>query len=228
MKVGSRDIRPNGVLGGSLLGADYPENIGTRVEPGTKIILNIHYSTGAPQQALRLAHTSGEITADQTAIELKIDPIETSLQKAEGMALGNPAWFVAGAMKVKAGDSHAEYAVQLDPGLFTGGGKVLLHSFTPHMHYLGKEIRVAAVRKGSTRCLTDIGEWEFGWEQPYYFQEPILLEGDEEIQLRCVFDNSHENQPLIAGVRSEPRDFAWGSDNQDMCAGFLSFSRMED
>lgn len=225
---GFGDIQPSGVLGGSLLGADYPPNIGTRIEPGTKIILNIHYSVAPEPRALRAAHGVEPSAPDQTGIELKIEPLSANLQAASGMALGNPAWFVAGAMRVEAGDPHAEVAVQLDPALFTGGGRVALHAFTPHMHALGKEIRVAIVRGEQTRCLTDIGAWELGWEQPYYFQEPVILEGDEQLQLRCAFDNSAENQPLIGGVRAEPRDIAWGSDNQDMCAGFISFTKLED
>ena len=50
------------VLGGSLVGADFPEGMGSRVEPGSKILFNMHYS---------LAEADPE--PDQTSVEFKLD-----------------------------------------------------------------------------------------------------------------------------------------------------------
>jgi hypothetical protein len=198
-----RDVR---VLGGSLLGGDFPRGIGAKVEPGSKIVLNIHYSTAKAT------------AADQTKVEMRID---ASAQEAKGIALANPAWMVGGAMSIDAGEKDAVFFYRLEPDLFTGDDAVDLQSITPHMHYFGSKIVVRALHEdGSKSCLLEIPRWEFGWEQPFWLSEPKRLGPDDELYIECHFDNSAENQP----DGKPPRDIAWGGGNQDMCAAFLSFT----
>jgi hypothetical protein len=59
------------------MGSDYPNGIGTRIEPGSKILLNVHYS---------MAYTPA--TADQTAIEFRLDD---EARGTQGIAIANPA-----------------------------------------------------------------------------------------------------------------------------------------
>ena len=205
-------LRLTGILGGSLAGGDFPEGYGTLVKPDSKIILNVHYSMSDAAPA-----------ADRTGIQFKLDD---AAREMRSMAVSNPFWGVADAMRVPAGEKDVSYGFQFNPKLFTRGSAVELRSFTPHMHYLGQRIRASIVHPdGSSTCLAEIADWEFGWEQPYWFAEPIRLEPDDEVFVECWFDNTRENQPLVDGERAPPRDIAWGTDHQDMCAAFLAFTK---
>jgi len=207
--LGDIPLRDVTVLGGSLLGSDFPDGLGREVEPGSRILVNVHYYA----EGLR------DTPTDRTAIEVRYDD---TAREFEGLAVANPAWLVADGMFIEAGDDHAPFWFSYDPSLFTRNEPVLLRSVTPHMHYFGKKIRVMLLRDdGSTECLIEIPRWEFGWEQPFWFEEPVPLEPGDELYVECIFDNSASNQP----DGEKPRDIAWGTDNQDMCAAFLNYTR---
>jgi hypothetical protein len=196
------------VLGGSLLGSDFPDGLGRRVRRGSKIILNVHYST---------AH--GGAGPDRTRLRFRLD--ETA-REGEGMAVSNLAWLVGDGMKIDAGDPDAVFWYWYEPTLFTRGETVWLRSISAHMHYFGSRILVRILREdGSRKCLLEIPDWDFGWEQPYWFAEPVRLDPGDQLYLECHFDNSARNQPNA----DPPRDIAWGNDNQDMCAAFIGFTR---
>jgi hypothetical protein len=207
---GLGDIENVRALGGSLLGSDFPRGIGTLVEPGSKIILNIHYST---------AKTNGP---DQTEVDLRID---ATARDAKGIGIANPLWIAGDAFEVPAGEKDAVFFYKLVPELFTRRKPVMLEGVTAHMHYFASKITVRALHADGTRtCLLEIPRWEFGWEQPYWLAEPKRLEANDEVYVECHFDNSAANQPN----GGEPRDFSWGGNNQDMCAAFISFTEIPE
>ncbi len=207
---GFGDLANVRALGGSLLGSDFPRGIGTLVEPGSKIILNIHYST---------AKTNGP---DQTEIDLRVDDMA---RDAKTIVVANPLWLMGNAFEVEAGDPDATFFYRFVPELYTQRKPVMLEGVTAHMHYFAKKIAVRVLHKdGSRSCLLEIPRWEFGWEQPYWLAEPKRLDPEDELYVECHFDNSAANQPN----GGEPRDFSWGGDNQDMCAAFLSFTEISE
>jgi hypothetical protein len=207
---GFGDLRNVTSLGGSLLGGDFPRGIGALVEPGSKILLNVHYST---------AKTTG---ADQTAIDFRVDD---TARNAKTIVVANPLWLVGDAMEIPAGEKDAVFFYKFVPELFTGRKPVELQGVVPHMHYFATQVTVRALHKdGSRSCLLEIPRWEFGWEQPYWFAQPKRLEPEDEIYVECHFDNSAANQPAGTG----PRDIAWGGDNQDMCSAFVTFTEVAE
>lgn len=196
------------MLGGSLLGSDFPDGLGRRVEPGSKILLNVHYTSNPSAPP-----------TDQTSVEFRID---AGARPFHGMVIANPAWLVSDGLLIEAGDPDAAFWFRYSPSVFTKNEPVLLRSVTPHMHYFGKRMRVMLLRDGGgSECLLEIPAWDFGWEQPFWLAEPRRFDPGDELYIECVFDNSAANQPTA----SPPRDIAWGTDNQDMCAAFLSFTR---
>ena len=204
---GFGDLRDVVVLGGSTQGGDFPRGLGTQVQKGSKLVLNIHYST--------LGLTT--VLPDQTSVDFKI---EKTARDAQSIPLANPGWFIGDAMKVTAGDPDAVYFYKYKPKLLTGGKRVLLQGVTPHMHTFGSRITVRILRANGERvCLLEIPQWRFGWEQPFWFEDEIPLEPEDELYLECHFDNSAANQP----PGQQPKDFAWGGDGQDMCAAFVSY-----
>lgn len=69
---------------------------------------------------------------------------------------------------------------------------------------------------GSTDCLVNIPSWNFHWQQFYFYSEPYMA--DDTVRLRCQFDNSQANQPVINGVQQTPRTVHWGEGTSARCA----------
>ncbi len=206
---GAGSLRGVTVLGGGLIGGDFPDAIGVAIEPGDTVVLNVHYSTvTAPPGA-----------TDQPSVHFRTD---RDARPARALALTNPAWIVGDAMRVRAGDADAVFYYRYRPRVFTSGRRVLLRNVAPHMHTFGSRIAVRVLRSGGGRaCVLEIPRWRFGWEQTYWLANPIVLEPDDELYLECHFDNSAANQPIPG---TAPRDFAFGGDSQDMCAAFLAMT----
>lgn len=200
-------------IGGGVGGAEYPRGIGTKVTVGSKLVLQVHYST--------INDPSGQAT-DQTSVQLRVD---ATAREGKAIVITNPFWIAGDAMKVKANDANAVYFYRYRPTVFTQGKRVLIEGGSPHMHAFGSRFLMGIIHADGTReCILEIPHWHFGWEQGYWLKTPKLLAPNDEVYVECNFDNSAANQPIIDGVQSKPRDFAWGGDNQDMCAGFLTFT----
>lgn len=95
----------------------------------------------------------------------------------------------------------------------------------PHLHSLATRVAVEVIHQDdSESCIIDIPRWDFNWQQAYRFLDDDWVDvgpGDT-VRLTCVFDNSPENQPVIDGVRQEPRQVTWGDRTIDeMCMTFL-------
>lgn len=201
-------IRNVQILGGSLLGSDFPDGLGHRVEAGARILLNIHYST-AHHGAVR----------DQTAVRFRLD---AQAREFKSIAVANPAWLIGDALRIPAGEPDAVFFYQYRPTVSTEGRRVWLLNATAHMHEFATRMRLLIIRAdGRRECLLEIPRWEFGWERPYWFDAPKVLEPDDALYIECHFDNTAANQPTPGAT---PRDIAWGGNNQDMCAGFIAFT----
>jgi len=88
----------------------------------------------------------------------------------------------------------------------------------PHMHRLGKEVKVTArVLDGSEKTLLWINDWNFNWQMYYQNLKPVRLPPNTELIMECVHDNSAENpnNPSII-----PQRVAWGEQtrNEMSCA----------
>lgn len=212
---GFGDIQIDNIIGGSLLGSNYPDGLGTKITGGSKIVLQVHYSMA-----------DAKAVEDRTAVQFRTSE---EARETEGMVMANPAWLATDGMRIEAGAEDKSYRFQFRPRVFTGSRSGLIYGATPHMHYFGDKFLMGIVRTDGTKeCLLEIPKWDFGWEQPFWFEEPVRIEPGDELYLECQFDNTTERQPIVDGKRQEPRDVAWGSENQDMCAGFLSWVPTED
>ncbi|GEM86435.1 monooxygenase [Meiothermus granaticius] len=97
-----------------------------------------------------------------------------------------------------------------------------LYSVAGHMHLRGVELRIELIRSGETtpKTLLHIPRWDFHWQGNYWFKNPVEVRKGDTVRIRCTWDNSLENQPVIAGKRLEPRYIVWGEGTADeMCLG---------
>jgi hypothetical protein len=90
------------------------------------------------------------------------------------------------------------------------------NTITPHMHLLGREMKVTATTPdGTVIPLIHVDDWDFHWQGAYTFAKPVPLPRGTRIDMVAIFDNSDKNvrQPV-----QPPRDVSWGEATTDEMA----------
>ena len=98
-----------------------------------------------------------------------------------------------------------------------------LYRVTPHMHLLGREMKVTAtLPDGTLMPLVHVDNWDFNWQTGYEFKTPLHLPAGSRVDLEAHYDNSSGN-PL--NPNNPPKLVTWGEQTTDeMCLAFLSFT----
>ncbi len=195
-------------------GLRYPKGSGQLVEPGSVMVLEVHYAVG-----------SG--VPDLTQVVLETAP------SVERRGLGVAFWkfqdWEQGGMEIAAGDV-VTHSVDLDPG-------VILAAIAPwlsdprieiglgglHMHALGTAGELSVLSPVGDTCMVQVNKWDFRWQFGYELKKPVeFFVGEDKLHLECTWDNSQAHQPYVDGVQQEVRDRNWGHRTSDeMCMGFL-------
>ena len=74
----------------------------------------------------------------------------------------------------------------------------------PHLHYLGRTVRVAArLPDGSERALLAIDDWDPAWQDKYVLASPLHLPAGATLSMELGYDNSANNprNPRLPPVR---------------------------
>jgi len=202
-------------------GSDLPEGTGTLVEPGSRLIVQIHYNleSTAPRP-------------DRSVVALKVDDsVEKRGIYAPVVDLG---WLISPqTFRIPAG-KRVTHSWSGDPrpmlrllgsDLHLQDGFVI-SSVLLHMHRLGQRGRVVLVRaSGKREVLLSISDWEFNWQRDYRLAVPVRFRNGDQLSIRCEHDNTRANQPLRNGRRPAPRTRTWGENSSDeMCIGFVYVS----
>jgi hypothetical protein len=185
----------------------YPEGTGLEVEPGSVLVMQMHYYLGAAR---------GE--SDQTAIDIKLaDSVD---KPAAIIPFANPLWLEGQEMLIPAGATNKVHWFDVELSEYTDE-PFLIHSANLHMHRLGTNAVLWVEREnGDIDCMLDVPRWDFDWQITYAFTEPKLVQPGDRLGIECQFDNGAANQPVVDGQRAEPRDVAWGDGTGDeMCLG---------
>ena len=70
----------------------------------------------------------------------------------------------------------------------------LLLSFTPHMHYRGKDVTYELVRaNGKREVLLAVPRYDFNWQLVYRLEKPLLVEKGSRLIVTAHYDNSPNN-----------------------------------
>lgn len=189
----------------------YPKGTGLRVEPGAKLVLQVHYNV-----------TKKPVLPDQSVIELMLE--KKVKQQAMIAPFVNPVWMMnKKTMKLPKGQSNILFEFGADLTTLTGGGTVTVYGAAMHMHMLGKTGNMKVQRKdGKEECLLQIPRWDFDWQSTFLLRKPIVLNEGDKIHMQCNFDNSAKGQPTVDGKKLKPTDVFWGGGSTDeMCMSFL-------
>jgi hypothetical protein len=83
----------------------------------------------------------------------------------------------------------------------------------PHMHLLGKEMRVTATLPDGTRKdMVWIKEWDYRWQDSYRYKEPFLLPKGTRVELVAYYDNTTDNP---RNPSNPPRRVRFGEQTTD-------------
>jgi len=106
---------------------------------------------------------------------------------------------------------------------------VTLMGIAPHMHLLGRQMKVTATRPdGKVENLIWVDDWDWNWQGQYRYVDPIRLPKGTRLDLEAVYDNSKDNP---ANPHSPPQRVRFGRKTTDeMCLCFLqvALDRPED
>jgi hypothetical protein len=195
---GGPGFQPAGGLGGWAPGIQprvLSDGVGMLLPKGANVVVQMHYNnesatSRSDRTRVGLHFAKGPIDKRQRSIPV--------LNRTFTIPPGERRYEVRASWTVPFGwDLHA-------------------NSITPHMHLLGREMKVTATYPdGVVRPLIHIDDWDFNWQGSYTFATPIPLPRGTRIDMVAVFDNSAENtrQPS-----RPPRPVSWGEGTSDEMA----------
>ncbi len=195
---------PSGALGGWAPGntrQPLPEGMAKIMPAGADLVVQVHY------------HKTGKRETDRTRIGLHF--CEGKVERLVRPLAVSPLPFL---LNLPPGESNQQVTASI-----TLPDDVLLVSITPHMHLLGKDMRVwATLPNGSTQRLLLVRNWDFNWQESYQYRKPLELPQGTRIDLEAHFDNS-EGNPY--NPNRPPQWVRWGEEtNDEMCLAFLELA----
>jgi mono/diheme cytochrome c family protein len=196
---------PQGGLAGwapGQIGRHLPEGTGYFLPKGADVVVQLHY------------HRTGRVEKDRTQIGLYFakKPVTT---RFEGMV-------IAGRFLAIPKDDE-RYPVR---GAIETLTDCTLYSVMPHMHMLGREIKVTVTPpEGKPFTLVAIKDWDYNWQETYFLKEPIILKAGTRMEVEAFYDNSNKNpnNPF------RPARIVWFGEQTDneMCFIFLGATGMD-
>jgi len=191
---------PTGFLGGWAPGNApqfAPPGVAMCIPKGALLVLQVHY------------HKNGVPQTDQTSFGLYLakEPVHKNAIVSMVANFG---------FRIPPGAPHYEVDAQT-----TVPVDCHVMSIMPHMHLLGKEMKLwATLPNGKEVPLIWIKNWDFNWQRTYWYRQPVALPKGTVVHLVAYYDNSSDN-PFNPN-RDHPKAVGWGEQTTDeMCIAFL-------
>jgi hypothetical protein len=174
----------------------FPEGVAFHLPRGNDLVVQVHY------------HRTGRVEKDRTRLGLYFarKPVANPIQ---GLII--PGLFLTIPPGVENHRVRGSLWVAQDCRLIT---------IMPHMHLLGKRIKITMTPPGGKPVtLVAIDEWDYNWQETYYFKKPVAVKAGTRFTVEGVFDNSASNP----NNPSKPprRVFVGEETTNEMCFGFL-------
>ncbi len=193
------DVGDLGAWAPGQRGRPLPEGTGYLLPRGADVLLQIHY------------HRSGRPETDRTSVGLYFarKPVRRVFQ---GLVLSAPF------LHIPAGEDafRVRGAIEVEQDC-------RLHALLPHLHALGREVRVTLTQPGGRpRTVREIRDWDWRWQETYFLAEPLDLKAGTRLGVEAVYDNSAANP---ANPFRPPRPVVFGEQaDNEMCNVFLGLT----
>jgi hypothetical protein len=220
-----------------------PAGTGFRLDPDSRIVLQVHYSLlatdgrpgGADRSALRLRlSAAGGLKALQT--RLLPAPVELPCPPGQNGPLCDRAAAVRDVAQRFGRDAGAmveglDHLCHPSPGPTqscdtTAGRAGTVYAVAGHMHLLGEAITVE-LNPGTSRARTllDVDPYDFDNQRARPLAKPVRVAADDVLRVRCTHDATLR-QRLPALAKLPPRYVVWGDGTADeMCLGIITWAR---
>jgi peroxiredoxin len=183
-----------------------PDGYGYPLPKGSDFVLQLHY------------HRNGRAEKDRTRIGLYFAK-KPGTKPYKAMVIPGIFPGIPGIPGFEPGLTAGKERIRIK-----GGIEVLedcqLRSVMPHMHMLGKEIKVTMTPPGAQPVtLVNIKDWDYNWQETYYLKEPIAVKKGTLFRVEAIYDNSakNPNNPF-----DPPRRVRFGEQtDNEMCFVFL-------
>jgi mono/diheme cytochrome c family protein len=190
---GGPGVRIDGYLGGWAPGAVpwvMPEGVGIRLPAGARIVVQMHYHNARP-------------TPESDRTELRLYAAKTPVaRRLQFMRVGRFSF------EIPAGEARHE--IEAGTMVYRPMSLIAIH---PHMHLLGREMKVwARMKDESVQPLIHVDDWDFNWQGFYFFQKPVALPVGAWIELTAAWDNSAANP---RNPNKPPQAVRWGERTVD-------------
>ncbi len=176
----------------------YPQNAGMDVRKGTDLVLQLHL------------HPSGKQEIDRSSVALYFSdkPVARKMSRSP---------FVVGSILIDIPAGKSDHMIRSS---ITLPADITLISLLPHMHLIGKEMKITATfPDGHQEHLMWIKDWNFYWQDNYVYHEPKKLPAGTKLDVECRYDNSPENE---LNPSSPPERVFFGNGSSDeMCFGIF-------
>lgn len=179
-----------------------PEGTGIKLENRGRVVIQVHY------------HPTGEKESDRTSVGLYFAKAPVQKQLLALPLLNDRFAIPPGAKNYEVTES---FTIQ---GILAAK----IWTLTPHMHLLGKKIKVELTKPGATQadCLINVDDWDFNWQGTYVLKDPIPAASGSRLKLTTIYDNSTDN-PF--NPNNPPKTVRWGEETTDeMSLAFIGFT----
>jgi len=225
----------------------YPEGVALPIEPGTKIVMQVHYHPHANATPDADVTTFQFATTDTAPKYVVLPRLIGNFRNApvQGIGLmpgpadpgGQPDFAIPPNAK-----GHTETMSFQMPERLSGAAipELRILGVGAHMHIVGVDEKVtierAAAKGGdpAQECLLQEPQWNFDWQRGYQYDTPIeslpRINPGDKLTVRCTYDNSMTNMKLKAALaeqgKREPLEVRLGEETLDeMCLAAFSFVR---
>lgn len=220
--------------------ATLPGNTGTPLEPGDKLVMQVHYHpTGEGPQTDASTQVDLKWTTEEPDYVGGLFLIGNFDEEGAAIAGGEGFGLVTGPdFAIPAGATDHQEVLRFFLSDDGEARKRLLPLYLwavgTHMHYVGTEMKITSTSpNGDEQCLVHTPRWDFNWQRAYAFEGdveelPVVHAGDT-LTMRCTYDNSLGNpfvrEALNAQGLSEPQDVVLGEETLDeMCLGVFGLA----
>jgi hypothetical protein len=164
-----------------------PADTGLPLVAGRKLVLQVHYNlTSGSFPDRTVVHLQTSATVTHPAAYLPV--ADTKMSVAAGQELGTTTRSVNGI-----------------------NSAVKVYGVLPHMHTLGRTLRVNALSGGTSTCLVDVDRWDFHWQNAWWYEKPLEFASIASLNITCGYDTRTRTTPVT-----------WGEGTSDeMCLNYV-------
>lgn len=114
----------------------------------------------------------------------------------------------------------ADPDMEIAPGLSLGtttrvyeaeGKPWVIYGALPHMHTLGRTMKVEMNVGSNATCLVSVDRWDFHWQNAWWYTKPLAVDALDSLGITCGYDTTSRSLPVT-----------WGEGTDDeMCISYL-------